>query len=199
MELQKRSGSQRRTPRQKENPQDDSRDDQSASVGSVRSRESSAKITKPSTRLAPLGPEYRTTKTDAVYGGQTDTRRRNSSGVIGVNGLPQDMIPFDLTKKPIKPTDVPLAAKHIALPIFASTENELIVNKFESSEEKKDPDSQWAKVNKYTCYDARGFGTFNPKLGRGVCGVELQKALRRQANGLKHTLWELKIRAPYFE
>ena len=51
-------------------------------------------------------------------------------------------------------------------------------------------------MNKYTCYDSRGFGTFNPTLGRGVYGVELQKAFRRQADGLKHTLWELEIRAP---
>ena len=43
---------------------------------------------------------------------------------------------------------------------------------------------------------ARGFGTFNHALGRGVYGAELQKALRSQSNGLKHTLWDLKIRVP---
>ena len=37
---------------------------------------------------------------------------------------------------------------------------------------------------------------FNPALGRGVYGIELQKDLRRQADILKHTLWDLKIRAP---
>ena len=53
--LQERARSQRRTPRKKGNFQDDSRDDQSASEGSVRSRESSSKITKPTTFLTPLG------------------------------------------------------------------------------------------------------------------------------------------------
>ena len=33
--------------------------------------------------------------------------------------------------------------------------------------------------------------------GRGLYGVELQKSLRRQANTLKHRLWELKIRTPF--
>ena len=51
-----------------------------------------------------------------------------------MNGAPQDMLPFERTKKPIKPLDAPLATKYIELPIFASTESELVVNKLESSE-----------------------------------------------------------------
>ena len=157
--------------------------------------DSSTKVKKTTTCLTPLEPEYNTTKRDAVYGGKADNGRGNSTGNIGVVNAP-DMLPFELTQKHTKPLDVPLATNHIELPIFASTENELIVNKLESLEGKKDPERPRAKVNKYTCYATRGFCTFNHSMGRGVYGAELQKTLMRQANGLKHTLRCLKIRVP---
>ena len=125
----------------------------------------------------------------------TSEPQRNSAGCMAVNRAP-DMIPSELLKQPIKPRGVPLETDQFEYLGEASAENELIVNKLESMEEKRDAEKQRAKVNKYTAYAARGFGTFNPTLGRGVYWVDLQKALRRQANALKHTLWDLEIRAP---
>ena len=82
------------------------------------------------------------------------------------------------------------------LPALASVGNELIVNKLEAIEERKSPDRAWAKVTKYTSYAERGFCTFNAAVGRGVYGIEMQKALRRQANGMQETIWGLNIRVP---
>ena len=106
------------------------------------------------------------------------------------------LLPVELVKKPIKPLNVPLVSQEIELPVIASAAYELIVNKLEAIEERKDPERQWAKVNKYTAYALRGFGMFSPEVGRGVYGIELQTALRRQSNSLKRSLWNLKIRAP---
>ena len=71
-----------------------------------------------------------------------------------------------------------------------------MVSKLDVLEERKDPDRQWAKITKYVAYAARGFGTFNPTVGLGAFGLELPKAIRRQANSPKSTLWDLEIRVP---
>ena len=112
-------------------------------------------------------------------------------------------MPSELMKKLIKPLEgappsPPPAPSpnQLDLSAMTATENELIANKLESMGGKKDPDRHWAKVNKYTCYAVVGFGTLNPAIGRGVYGMELQKALRRQVNSYKRTLWGLEIRAP---
>ena len=106
-----------------------------------------------------------------------------------------DMLSFELVKRPIRPLAVPIATQ-LNIPASMSTENELIVNKLDALEERKDPERQWAKITKYVAYAMRGFGTFAPTLGLGVYGLELQKALRRQANSLKYALWDLEIRVP---
>ena len=142
------------------------------------------------TQLTPdREPESKKTK-------ETEGRqRRNSTGdVTGAQST--GMLPFELVKKPIRPLLVPLASDQCEIRVATSTENELIVNRLEAIDDKKDPERQWNKVTKYSVFAARGFGTFNPTIGRGVYGIELQKALRRQANSLKHTLWDLKIRVP---
>ena len=107
----------------------------------------------------------------------------------------EDMLPFELVKRPIRPLTVPIATQ-LNIPVSISTENEIIVNKLEDMEERKDPERQWTKVTKYVAYAMRGFGTFTPTLGLGVYGLELQKALRRQANSLKYAMWGMKIRVP---
>ena len=106
------------------------------------------------------------------------------------------MMPFELVRKPINPSGSPLESGRFDVPSVASTENELIVNKLDALDEKKGPDKQWANVAKYTAYEDRCFGTPNPPIGRGAYEIDLQKALRRQANGLKHTLRDLEIRGP---
>ena len=138
VKLKKRTQSRGRTPRRRDSIRSDDRGDRSQSGGSVRSKDSSTKVAKIATRLAPLDPGYNTTKRDDVYGGKADNGRRKSTGDIGVVNAP-DVLPFELTKIHIEPLDAPLATKHIEVPIFASIENELIVNKLVSLEEKKYP------------------------------------------------------------
>ena len=83
---------------------------------------------------------------------------------------------------------VPLATEQVAGVIHEATGNELIINRLEEIEERKDPERIWTKINKYTLYALRGFGSFNVTFERGLYGIELQKSLRRQANALKHRL-----------
>ena len=87
-------------------------------------------------------------------------------------------------------------SQQLDVPIIASAENELIVNKLGAIKERNDLERQCAKVNKYAAFPARGFGMLNPAIGRGVYGIELQKVMRRQANSLWNSLWDLKIRVP---
>ena len=159
---------------------------------SVKSRDASVSVKgrrSPSNVLTTekVGPE------DNKIGFQRE--RRHSTGTVNLGATTQ-MMPFELVKKPIKPLGIPLASDQVHLPELASTETELIVNRLESIEERKDPEKQWTKVTKYAVYAVRGFGTFKPAIGLGVFGVDLQKTIRRQANGLKHALWDLKIRVP---
>ena len=77
-----------------------------------------------------------------------------------------------------------------------ATGNELITNRLEEIEERQCPERIWAKVNKYTTFALRGFGSFNIAMGRGLYSLDLQKSLRREANAPKHHFRELKIRAP---
>ena len=121
---------------------------------------------------------------------------RRKSVFDAIDRRAPEMLPFELAKRPIRPLNVPSASQQLELRVLASTENELIVNNLEALEERKDPDRVWKKVNKYTAYAARGFGTFKPGVGLGVYGIEMQKSLRRQANGLHPTLRDLKIRVP---
>lgn len=121
--------------------------------------------------------------------------RRKSTG-DDVETMAPGMLPSELVKRPIFPLNVPLASQQLALPALASSENELIVNKLEAIDERKDPGWVWVKVTKYTVYPSRIFGTFNASIGRGVYGIEMQMALRRQAIGLTATFRDLKIRVP---
>ena len=107
-----------------------------------------------------------------------------------------DMLPYELVKRPIRPSTVPIASHLMNIQVSTSTENERIANKLEELEERKDPERHCTKIAKYVAYAMRGFGTFAPSVGIGVFVMELQKALRRQANSLKYALWDLKIRVP---
>ena len=104
--------------------------------------------------------------------------------------------PPELIKATIKPTGVPIATDQWSGEIQAATGNELIIHRLEEIEDRRDPERVSAKATKYTTYALRGFGAFNVAMGRGLYGLEFQKSLRRQANTLKHRLWELKIRTP---
>ena len=168
-------------------------DARSLSGQSNNSRESS--VSRKST-----GQDTRLTPEEAVSGNPVHSDHRNAVRRHSFGGTGQvantETAPLELIKKPIKPLGVPLATDRIVAPVVVTNENELICDKLEAIEERKDPDNQWAKVAKYTVHAARGFNSFSPSIGIGVFGVELQKAIRRQSDGLKHTLWEMKIRAP---
>ena len=43
--------------------------------------------------------------------------------------VPPDATPFELIKKPIRPIGVPLDSYNYEIPVYASSENELIVEK----------------------------------------------------------------------
>ena len=104
--------------------------------------------------------------------------------------------PKELIKTTIKPMNLPMGM-HLAPSIIpTATEKELLANRLEEMEERKDPDRTWAKMGKYVTFALRGFGMFNVSLGRGLYGAELQKSLRRRSTDLKHQLWEDKIRVP---
>ena len=85
----------------------------------------------------------------------------------------------------------PLATTQISGVIHEATGDELIINRLGAIEDRKDPERLWGKINKYTAYALRGFGSFNVTFGRGMHGVELQTSLPRQSNTLKHRFWEL--------
>ena len=193
MKLQKRTISKRRGTERNERKETDHVETQSNSRGSEASRGSSSHMNE-SNRNTVLPPEQPVVETKTTGENDVPLRRRSTGGME--NPVPEDMLPFELVKRPIKQLNVPLVSQQLDLPVLASSETELIVNRLESIEERKDPERQWAKVNKYTAYALRGFGMFCPEVGRGVYGLELQKALRRQADGLKHSLWNLKIRVP---
>ena len=116
---------------------------------------------------------------------------------LGREPIKANSAPPELAKATIKPTGVPLATDQVSGEIQAATGNELITHRPEEIEERNDPERVWAKVNKYTTHALRGYGAFDVSFGGGLFGAELQKSLKRQANALKHRLWELKIRIPF--
>ena len=186
MKLQKRA-SRDITPRAKK-PQDseeEAADTISRSRGSLSSRGSSHSVNdrRSGTQLSPPKLESEPIRKEEPL----PKTRRKSTGTIGGHDT-MDMMPFELVKRQIRPMTVPLVSQCVDLPICASTENELIVNKLEALEARKAPDRQWAKITKYAAYAARGFGAFTPTVGLSVFGLELQKAIRRQSNSLKSTL-----------
>ena len=76
-----------------------------------------------------------------------------------------DILPFELAERPIRPTTAPLASQGVDIPVFASSGNELLVDKLDAMAERGGPDRQWAKIAKYSAYASRGFGPFNPTIG----------------------------------
>ena len=192
MRLQARVNGRKHTPKGRRSRQEVS-DNCSNSDRSIPSRDSidSRKDKKENTCLQPTDH----CETNDNHVDPPVRNRRHSAGGF-LQSTSTEMMPIELVKRPIKPMGVPLATSQICVPVVASTEHELIVSKIDAMEERKDPERQWTKVTRYTVYAARGFGTFSPVIGIGVYGAELQKAIRRQANGLKHTLWNLKIRVP---
>ena len=159
---------------------------------SCRSRESPIKGPKAATtRMAPTGNLRE--PSDQKEGSRPV--RRNSTGNANATPVP-GMIPFGVAKKPIRPLDLPMASSFFEVPTVESTENALIGNKLGATEEKRGPDKQWAKVDKYTDYAARGFGALNPAMGRGVYGVDPKMAPRWKSVCLERTMWDLGIRVP---
>ena len=84
---------------------------------------------------------------------KAEPQRRNSAGDLIANHAP-GMIPFELLKQPIRPIGAPLAAGRFDYHVEVSTGDELIANKMDAIEEKRDPQHQWAHVNKYTTHAA---------------------------------------------
>ena len=189
MELQKRAHTGKRTPRRKREQDIDTEaaEARSNSRESGMSRGSSECMREDDTgtRLSPTQPLAETETRVA----SPSRPRRNSTGGCS-NGVTTNVLPFELVKRPVRPLTVPLSSQEMDAPVHASTENELIVNKLEAIEERKDPDRHWAKITKYMAYASRGFGTFAPALGIGVYGIDLKKSIRRQAGSSKYTLWD---------
>ena len=79
-------------------------------------------------------------------------------------------LPVELANQPTKPLTVPLSMHQDKFAISASTGHELIANNLGAMEEKKGPERQWVKINKYAAFGTRGFGTFTPTFGRDVHG-----------------------------
>ena len=141
----------------------------------------------------PTAPRRRRPEGDIVY----PSERQGGGAGMGVPpGMRSHYVPQELIKATIKPMGVPLATDMVSAEIHDATGNELIINRLEEIEEGKGPGRVWAKVNKYTTYALRGFGSFDVAMGRGLFSLELQKSLRRQANTLNRRLRELKIRVP---
>ena len=193
MKLQKRASVRQKTPKRKRNADSEGEKcgTRSNSCDSGVSKDSSRKDGSVDTRLPPDRPNQ---EAEAREGQKAKQRRNSTGGAFGAETCERP--PFELVKRPIRPLTVPLASMQMTVPVSTSTENEIIANKLDAIEERRDPERQWAKVNKYVAYAVRGFGTFTPTIGIGVYGLELQKAIRRQAGSLKYTLWDLKIRAP---
>ena len=105
-------------------------------------------------------------------------------------------VPRELIMTTIKPMNTPSVTQHLTAVIHVAAENELIAHRLEEMGERRGPERLWAKISKYATCSPRGFGLFNISAWRGIYGMELQKSLRRQANGWKHQLREEKIRAP---
>ena len=191
--LQKRVNRRARTPlaKKQQESEGEGMETRSNSCESGVSRKSPMREENSGTYLSPNPPARGGNHRD----GGVPTVRRKSTGNMNANDT-TDMMPFELMKRPIRPLTAPLASQHMDFTVSASTENELIVNKLEASDEMEDPERQWAKIAKYDAYASRGFGTFTHAIGLGVYGMELRKTIRRQANNLKHTMWGLGIKAP---
>ena len=91
---------------------------------------------------------------------------------------------------------VPLAMDMASSEIQEVTGNELIINRPGEIEERKGPSMAWPKVNMYTTYALRGFGSFNVPMGRCLFGLESPTSLSRRANTPRHRSRGLKIRTP---
>ena len=141
---------------------------------------------------APPAPTRRRSEGDISY----PLEIQGGEGIWLPPGMRVKYVPHEVIKATIKPMGAPLATDMMSAEIQEATGNELIINRLEEIEERKAPERVWAKVNKYTTYALRGFGSFNLAMGRGLYSLEMRKSLRQQENALKHRLWELKIRAP---
>ena len=193
MELQKRALIQDRSPSSKRPRDCDQAETRPNSRGSMY-RRGSPYYLNDATSGARLSPSYRAHET-VIPQNTAGPIRRKSTGRIAITA-PHEIISFAQAKRPIRPLNLPRLTQQLAAPTIAPTENELIANKLEAIEERKDPERQWAKTNKYTVYVARGFGAFSREVGRGTYGIELQKSTGRQTTRLKPTLWDMKIRVP---